>query len=351
MGEKEEALLVSKEEFNKCLHQWYYEFHRQLPWRSEPSLYKTVVSEFMLQQTQVDTVLPYFKRWLEVLPDFETLARSNEEEVVKQWEGLGYYSRARNLHKLAKEIITKKEIPQTPKEWLEFPGVGPYTAAAITSIAFMEPTAVVDGNVIRILTRLTANENEFKDNGVAVKALTPLANALLHKSDPNTHNQAVMELGATVCTRANPLCTVCPVVKFCAGAKNGIAEQLPKLIPKKIEQIVLDRIWIIHEDKLLLNKISSDAKRLANMYELPESDGFLKDLVSKKAWAVKKRGISNQRIQENIFRPDKSPTPSVLETIEGLKNLKWIGIGELDSVTLSGPHKRWISELLEQGTD
>ncbi len=345
---EEQTLLTNKKDFNEHLHQWYHKYHRKLPWRSEPSVYKTVISEFMLQQTQVDTVLPYFKRWLEVFPNFEVLAKANEEDVVKQWEGLGYYSRARNLHKLAKEIIHKKEIPKTPQEWLQFPGVGPYTAAAITSIAFGEPAAVVDGNVIRILTRLTANKNEFKDNSSAVKALTPLANALLNPNDPNTHNQAVMELGATVCMRANPLCTICPVVSFCAGAKYGIAEQLPKLMPKKTEQIVLDRIWVVHEGKLLLNKIASNAKRLANMYELPERNGDLRELISEKEkpWVIKKRGISNQRIQENIYKPSTSPTLEILKTIEGQTNIEWIAISKLNSITLSGPHKRWINELI-----
>lgn len=348
---KEEDLLLSnKKDFNVNLHQWYDKHHRKLPWRSEPSLYKTVVSEFMLQQTQVDTVLPYFTRWLEIFPNFETLARADEEEVVKQWEGLGYYTRARNLHKLAKAIITKESLPKTPKEWIEFPGIGPYTAAAITSIAFMEPTAVVDGNVIRILTRLTANKNEFKDGGAAVKALTPLANALLNEDDPNTHNQAVMELGATVCMRANPLCTVCPVVNFCAASKYGIVEQIPKLVPKKIEKIILNRLWVIHEEKLLLNRISEKARRLANMYELPEVPEYLEMLFVEKPWIIKKRGISNQLIQENIYRPKFS----ILETLEAKKNthnLEWFAIKDLNSLTISGPHRRWINELLEQDID
>lgn len=347
MRKEEELLLTDKEAFNEHLHRWYKEYHRKLPWRSEPSLYKTVVSEFMLQQTQVDTVLPYFKRWLEIFPDFKSLASAGEEEVVKQWEGLGYYSRARNLHKLAKKFVNRDEIPKTPKEWLEFPGVGPYTAAAITSIAFNVPQAVVDGNVIRILTRISANENEFKDNSAAVKALTDFANELLNGDDPNTHNQAVMELGATICTRANPLCTVCPVVNFCAAAKLGIMDRLPRLLPKKIEQVVLNRLWVIHEEKLLLNKISSDAKRLANMYELPEINESLKELiVTERPWTIKKRGISNQRIQENIFKPVESLTLKVLEDIQNQQQLEWVKVSELNSITLSGPHRRWINELL-----
>lgn len=345
MTKEEAALLTNKEAFNANLHQWYAIHHRKLPWRSEPSLYKTVVSEFMLQQTQVDTVLPYFQKWLTIFPNFKALSEASEEHVVKQWEGLGYYSRARNLHKLAKIIAHQNTVPTTPQEWLQFPGVGPYTAAAITSIAFGQPFAVVDGNVIRILTRLSANQNEFKDNSTAVKTLTNLANQLLHQKDPNTHNQAVMELGATICTRANPLCTLCPVANFCAAATLGIAETLPKLTPKKIEQITLNRLWLIHENKLLLHKISSHAKRLANLYELPEHLPFTPTLPSQKPWITKKRSISNQRIQENIFKLSP-PNEQTLKIIETQQHLEWINIDQLHSITLSGPHRRWISELL-----
>lgn len=347
MDNKESNLLANKSNFNESLHRWYHKHHRKLPWRTTPSVYKTVVSEFMLQQTQVDTVLPYFARWLEVFPDFKALAAAKEEEVVKQWEGLGYYSRARNLHKLAKEIMSLIEVPKSPEEWILFPGVGPYTAAAITSIAFSEPIAVVDGNVIRILARLSANETEFKDNSTAVKALTPLANALLNEKDPNTHNQAMMELGATVCTRANPLCTICPVVNLCTSAKQGTAQELPKLMSKKIEQVVLNRLWIIHEGKLLLNKIPSDARRLANMYELPQTDKLFEEFLAGKAWVIKKRAISNQRIQENIYKASKSPTLALLESIKNSKNLQWIALDDLNSLTLSGPHRRWINELYQ----
>lgn len=349
MRVEEEEFLSNKGSFNENLHEWYKKYHRKLPWRTAPSLYRTVVSEFMLQQTQVDTMIPYFERWLEVFPDFKLLADASEEAVVKAWEGLGYYSRARNLHKLAKEIVGRGEIPRSPKEWIEFPGVGPYTAAAITSIGFSYPAAVVDGNVIRILTRLSANEMEFKDNSVAVKALTGFANALLNERDPNTHNQAVMELGATVCTRANPLCTICPVVSFCESAKRGIAEELPRLKSKKIEQVKVNRMWMMYEGRLLLQKIASDAKRLANMYELPEVSDDLKQLVEGKAFAVKKRGISNQRIEESIYRGKMFVNLEWL--MESYKDLEWIGVNELSSVTLSGPHRRWVNEILGQDID
>src|SRR5882757_4581806 len=130
-------------DFQRALLAWFRVHQRALPWREAPSPYKTVVSEFMLQQTQVKTVLPYFARWMEVLPTFKALAAAPEEKVLKLWEGLGYYSRARNLHKLAKAILAMPQLPQTPAEWQELPGVGPYPSAAITSIAFGQPAACV----------------------------------------------------------------------------------------------------------------------------------------------------------------------------------------------------------------
>src|SRR5688572_1441670 len=205
------ALVASRNNFQSSLLGWYRAHARTLPWRQQPSLYKTVVSEFMLQQTQVKTVLPYFARWLEALPDFAALAAADEARVLKLWEGLGYYSRARNLHRLAQIIAALPAPPRTAAEWRELPGVGPYTAAAITSISFATPAACVDGNVVRILARLTADATLYRDSGTAAKAFTPLADALLPVAHPGAHNQAMMELGATVCFRQNPLCLTCPV--------------------------------------------------------------------------------------------------------------------------------------------
>eukprot|EP01034_Spumella_vulgaris_P018705 gene18705-23917_t len=149
------ALAARRAEFSVALLDWYRLNARRLPWRDAPSLYKTVTSEFMLQQTQVKTVLPYFARWHAALPDFAALAAAPESQVLKLWEGLGYYSRARNLHRLGKAVAALPAPPRTPAKWQELPGVGPYTAAAITSISFNAPVACVDGNVVRILARLT----------------------------------------------------------------------------------------------------------------------------------------------------------------------------------------------------
>jgi A/G-specific adenine glycosylase len=262
-------LIKSREPFQRALHAWYRVHHRKLPWRDSPSLYKTVVSEFMLQQTQVATVLPYFDRWLRDLPGFAALAAAPEHKVMKLWEGLGYYSRARNLHRLAQAFVAAPAKPRTPTEWRELPGIGPYTAAAITSISFDEPAAVVDGNVVRILARLSAEGRLFRDGTEAVKFFTPLADALVIGSIPGEHNQAMMELGATVCLRANPQCLICPVAEFCVARAGGSPEKYPRLKPKVIEQKAVTRIWCEHRGKLLLRRGHAKAKRLAGLHELP----------------------------------------------------------------------------------
>jgi A/G-specific adenine glycosylase len=329
--------------FQAALHAWYRVHHRKLPWREAPSLYKTVVSEFMLQQTQVTTVLPYFDRWLRELPDFAALAKAPEGRVMKLWEGLGYYSRARNLHKLAQAYVAAANPPRTPAEWRELPGIGPYTAAAITSISFSEPVAVVDGNVVRILARLTAEGRLFRDGLEAVKRFTPLADALVIGSDPGEHNQAMMELGATVCTKHTPQCLICPVREFCAGRVSGTPEKFPRLTPKQIEQRAVTRIWCEHQGRLLLRRGPAAAKRLAGLHELPEAAELGVKPKSSDLLATKRRTITRFAITESIFRVAASA--ALLKAIEQDKLFEWIPLQELDGVTLSGPHRRWIGEL------
>lgn len=339
-----QSLIAQKTGFQRALLAWFRVHQRALPWRDTPSLYKTVVSEFMLQQTQVKTVLPYFARWLEAFPDFNALAAASEERVLKLWEGLGYYSRARNLHKLAKTVAAMPSPPATPDGWRELPGIGPYTAAAITSISFGARAAVVDGNVVRVLTRLTADATPFKDGTGAVKVLSPLANAVLHPDEPGDHNQAMMELGATVCHRQNPLCTICPVLAFCEAAKRGEPEAFPVLAPKVIEQRAVTRVWCVRDGKLLLHRTSAGARRLANLHELPTGEHLGLDEASfdkTTLVAKKKRGITRFAITESIHRV----APPRGRLAEGLV---WVATTEIDTLTLSGPHRRWVTELLAQ---
>ena len=301
----------------------------------------------MLQQTQVATVLPYFERWHRALPDFAALAAATEAEVIKLWEGLGYYSRARNLHKLAQAVAALPKLPRSVAEWIELPGIGPYTAAAIASISLGQPAACVDGNVVRILARLTEETQLFRDSSTAAKYFAPLADQLIIGSDPGTHNQAMMELGATVCVRAKPLCLVCPVAGFCVARKNGEPEKVPRFQPKQIEQRSVARVWCEHRDRLLLKRGHATAKRLAGLYELPDFKDFNSQTPDKRSLiAVKRRAITRFQISESIYRV--SPSADLLKESKKQETMEWVRFEEIAKLTLSGPHKRWIAELLAE---
>jgi len=339
--------------FATALNAWYRQNARELPWRVAPTLYKTVVSEFMLQQTQVKTVLPYFARWMKLFPDFKALALASSEEVLRAWEGLGYYSRARNLHRLAQAVAARAEPPRTPQEWLELPGIGPYTAAAVTSITFDYPVACVDGNVVRILARISADSTPYRDSGEAAKALSGLANEMLPHSvtletlSAGDHNQAMMELGATVCTKYKPQCLICPVRAFCAGAKAGNPEEYPRLAAKVIEYREVVRIWCVRRGALLLHRAAASSARLAGQHELPtaEQAGIASAVaVEGPLLAKKTRGITKYRITESIHAAEP-PNFAVAEAAAG-GELVWAPIADLGKLTLSGPHRRWVNELL-----
>ncbi|MDB6126850.1 MAG: HhH-GPD family protein [Verrucomicrobia bacterium] len=338
----QERLIAAKAGFQGALQAWYRANARSLPWRESPSLYKTVVSEFMLQQTQVKTVLPYLARWLVEFPDFAVLAAAHEARVLKMWEGLGYYSRARNLHRLSQAIAALPSPPRTPDEWRELPGVGPYTAAAITSISFAAPAACVDGNVVRILARLTSDGTPYRDSASAAKSLAPLAVALLPLENPGDHNQAMMELGATVCFRRAPLCLTCPVRSFCSAGQRGDPENYPRLAAKKIEQLAVTRVWCERDGALLLHLTAAGARRFANMHELPTADqaGLDEHKVARaKLLAKKRRGITRFQITESIYSP---PAPRGKLPA----GLAWVPLAHLEKITLSGPHRRWVEEIL-----
>ena len=329
------------------LHAWYREHHRPLPWREQPSPYRTVVSEFMLQQTQIKTALPYFERWMRELPDFAALAAAPAARVLKLWEGLGYYSRARNLHRLAQAVATLPALPRTPEAWRELPGVGPYTAAAITSLAFGAPAACVDGNVVRVLARLNADASRLRDGAAAAKRFAPLAQALLAPANPGLHNQALMELGALVCRPRDPLCQSCPVRRFCAAAHQGHPEDFPRLASKKTRQRSVTRVWCEHAGCLLLHRADAGARRLANLHELPTPADLGLDAVAVQTaplLAKKRRTITNHVIAESIHAVRLTATQR--RRLAANPALHWVPRADLDSIPLSGPHRRWVEEIL-----
>jgi A/G-specific adenine glycosylase len=210
---------------------WYHAARRRLPWREEPSPYRVLLSEFMLQQTRVDTVIAYFERFTRRWPTLTDLAQSDEDEVVREWAGLGYYSRARNLHRCAVAAAQAGGIPNTVAELKKLPGIGPYTAGAIASIGFQQPVPLVDGNVERVLSRVDGiTSNPRSAPGKA--ALWARAEALLVADCPGDFNQALMELGALVCTSKRPKCDICPWTGQCEARRLGVQSDLPA-IPKK----------------------------------------------------------------------------------------------------------------------
>lgn len=336
-------LFEQRGNFQKALGEWYATAQRPLPWRTQASLYRTVVSELMAQQTQIKTMLPYFERWMLRFPDFPSLAESPEAEVLKHWEGLGYYSRARNLHKLAKAYVAADPKPQTREEWQTLPGIGPYTSAAIASIAFHEPVAVVDGNVVRILARLSHDTRSFKSNGEAVKAFTSLAEEMVNPQQPGDHNQAMMELGATICLKRKPLCTLCPVQSFCSSYAHHDVESIPRIQRKATEKVEIDRLWIVNEEAILLHKIPTTAGQLAGQYELPKAQQLGCANFDSKPLATKSRSITHRRIKERIYAVNL--TKALKKHLAANPELYWIPFERLDTVTLSGPHRRWVEEL------
>jgi len=214
--------------FRKQLLGWFRQYQRDLPWRRTKDPYRIWLSEIMLQQTRVAAVIPYYERFLERFPDVHALASAPQEEVLRLWSGLGYYSRARNLQRAAQEIVAKHEgnFPRGEKDALALPGIGSYTAAAILSIAYGAKHAVLDGNVARVLARIFAVQGDLRD-AKRWQSLQKSADALLDPKSPSDWNQAMMELGATLCTPQSPQCLLCPVTEFCQARKLGLADSLP----------------------------------------------------------------------------------------------------------------------------
>lgn len=334
--------------FRQSLAAWFQRHQRALPWRTQRSLYRTVVSEFMLQQTQVATVLPYFERWMKALPDFAALAAAEEAVVLKLWEGLGYYRRARFLHTLARELVALPTPPRTAAAWAGLTGVGPYTAAAIASLAFDDPAACVDGNVVRILARISGDTRAFADGSTAVKQFTALATELLDRRNPGRHNEAMMELGATVCFRRKPLCTVCPVLAHCRAAREGTAEDIPAIARAAAEKREIDRVWIERDGALLLHRIPENAARMSGLHELPtaaQAGIAARTLTQDNLLATHRRAITRYQITERIHAV-ACPRELAGASATAARDLVWVPRTRLDTITLSGPHRRWVTALL-----
>jgi len=258
---------------------WYAQNARVLPWRENPSPFRVCVSEIMLQQTRVETVKPYFERFIKALPDFDALANCEEDRLLKLWEGLGYYARAKNLHKTAKIVIDQYggRLPESFDTLLSLPGFGEYTAGAVASIAFSLSVPAVDGNVLRVLSRITASDRDIGKPETKTAFQTALMN-ILPKDRPGDFNQALMELGATVCLpNGEPKCSVCPLSGECKGYRSGIAGILPVKARKKERKIENRTVLLLLYDKHAAILRRSEGKLLKALYELPNFDGHLSE--------------------------------------------------------------------------
>jgi A/G-specific adenine glycosylase len=260
--------------FQDDLINWFQQEKRSLPWRENQDPYRVWVSEIMLQQTKVDTVIPFYHRFMERFPTIQALAEADEQDVLKAWEGLGYYSRARNLQNAVREVATVYEgqVPANAAELGKLKGVGPYTKGAILSIAYGIPQPAVDGNVMRVLSRiLFVTEDIAKPK--TRKIFEAAVQKMISQEDPSSFNQGLMELGALICTPKKPACMLCPVQEHCAAFKQGIQEELPiKSKGKKQRTIPYLSVIVENEKGELLIEQRPEEGLLASLWQFPMAD-------------------------------------------------------------------------------
>lgn len=318
-------LSLSIASIRRSLLQWYRQNKRDLPWRQTKNPYRIWVSEIMLQQTRAVAVIPYYERFLDRFPTVDALAKAPEQDVLAMWAGLGYYSRARNLQKAAIAIHSRGAFPRRYEDLLALPGIGAYTAAAVASIAFGQPHPVLDGNVIRVLTRITAEPGTIESAKTKAK-LQEVAEALLPRSEPGEFNQAVMELGATVCLPKDPQCLVCPVAEYCEARKIGRQSEFPIRAARKAFHEISRQILVIQrKSEILLWQRGTTSRRLAGFWELPEPEQIPNAVLRKRLGSFRHTIVQTHFVCEVWTADAPKATPE----------LEWIAIGKLASLPLS----------------
>lgn len=276
----------------KPLLNWFYGHARILPWREEPTAYRVWISEIMLQQTRVEAVKPYFERFLKELPTMDALCHAKEEVLLKLWEGLGYYNRARNLQKAARLVCEQYqgELPKDYEELLRLPGIGPYTAGAVASIAYQMKIPAVDGNVLRVITRVTGDDSDIVKQSVRSEMSGNLLE-IMPEELPGDFNQALMELGALICLpNGLPKCSECPLQDMCRACKEGTTEVLPRKSGKKPRVIEEKTVLIIQDDEKTALYRRPETGLLAGLYEFPNIEGCI--TMEEALEFVKEKGLS-----------------------------------------------------------
>lgn len=335
------------------LKHWFIEKKRDLPWRNNPTPYQVWVSEIMLQQTQVAVVIPYFIRWMTRFPTIQTLAEASLDEVIKLWEGLGYYSRARNLHEGAKQVVQRfgGQIPCTAAELAEIKGLGPYTIGALLSFAFHQKIAAVDGNVLRVLARHFVVEGDVTKLKI-VQQIRSLADSLLPDEEHWIVNEALIELGATICGKT-PKCGICPLRTTCLAYAKGNAHLLPFKAARK-PTIFLRRLVavIIQNDHVLLRK-GQPGEIMQSLHEFPyfeidqePTQEFLR--IVEQEWGTKGKLWSPLPMEKHAFtsyRVCLYPYVVAVEQEFEKTGYEWTSFKALEKLAFSAGHRRVLKNL------
>lgn len=332
---------------------WYNKNKRILPWRDQPDPYAVWVSEIMLQQTRVETVIPYFEKWMRQYPTVKSLAKASERDVLNSWEGLGYYSRARNLHKASKIIANDYggKVPYEINELIKLPGIGRYTAGAIASLAFGVDAPALDGNLKRVYARLF-DVAESVDSPKGEKLLWEIARDNLPKGRAGKFNQALMDLGATICIPKNPRCSLCPVIEMCKAQEKGTQELRPVKKPKMtVPQYVNAAGVIIVSEKVLLAQRPSKGL-LGGMWEFPNArvsgdpakelakalqTGYGLKVQRKEAMGYIQHAYTHFKVTVHAFRCELKSIPN--------KKMKWVSLKKLNEMPM-GKVDRQVANML-----
>ena len=358
-----ESSMTEIQSLRQSLISWYLANHRDLPWRKTTHPYHIWVSEVMLQQTQVNTVLPYYRRFLKRFVSLERLARADLQDVLKIWEGLGYYARARNLHRSA-DIILHRHQGVLPDRWEDFrklPGVGDYIAAAVLSIAFEKPYAVVDGNVKRVLARLFLVKAPV-NKSTSIKIFKEAADRLLSPQDPGTFNQAVMELGAMVCRPNRPLCSACPIQSMCLAYGTGRVGEYPKKLKRSPTPQFNIAAGVVFKNKSVLITRRKTDGLLGGLWEFP--GGNIGDNEGTEAACIreiKEKVNLSVRVDRYLTRINHAYTHFKIvmdvfccQNISGKVKLhgpvdyRWIRVNEIDSYPFPKADHKFIPLLKER---
>ncbi len=336
---------------------WYDLQKRTLPWRDHPDPYAVWVSEIMCQQTRVETVIPYFEKWMKQFPSVKALASASEQDVLNAWEGLGYYSRARNLHKAAKVVVEKfgGKLPRDLDDLRSLPGIGRYTVGAIASLAFKMDEPTLDGNIRRVFSRLF-DVKEIADSTAGEKTLWELTAKNLPKGRAGDYNQALMDLGAMVCLPKNPRCLICPLMKICKAREAGTQELRPVMKPKKqVPTYVHVAAVIVERGRVLLSQRPADGL-LGGMWEFPNArvDGDpARELVKALRGATrlkvqKKEPLGFVQHAYSHFRVIVYPFLCAKVEAPKDKKFKWVPLDELDDYPMGKVDRQIAKKVVGQ---